>query len=150
MTAATMPQGLSAPDQRNWFVSTIKTALVAESEAQQTVSTAQTECASCSRQVGMLLLEAKRLHPKDFGDICLKVGLKQSRVYDLLRLAGGRTTDEELRKDARDRVEKHRAKKKLANDAAAQALPPPPDAPPATPAVAAKTQPEPIPLHHRL
>jgi hypothetical protein len=30
-----------------------------------------------------------------------------------MRLAGGRTTDEELRKETRDRVEKHRAKKRL-------------------------------------
>jgi hypothetical protein len=30
-----------------------------------------------------------------------------------MRVAGGRTTDEEIRKAARDRVEKHRAKKKL-------------------------------------
>jgi hypothetical protein len=43
----------------------------------------------------------------------LQDGLKQSRAYDLLKLAGGRTTDEELRKETRDRVEKHRAKKKL-------------------------------------
>jgi hypothetical protein len=37
-----------------------------------------------------------------------------SRAYDLLRLAGGRTTDEELRKDARERVAKHREAKKIA------------------------------------
>lgn len=46
MTTATMPKGLSAPDQRKWLVSTIKTALVAESEAQQIVLTVQAECAS--------------------------------------------------------------------------------------------------------
>ena len=108
-----MPKGLSAPDQKKWLVSTIKTALVAESEAQQTVSTVQAECASRSKQVGMLLLEAKKLHPKDFGAILMQVGLKLSRAYDLMRLAGGRTTDEELKKDARERKQKSRAKANL-------------------------------------
>jgi hypothetical protein len=62
------------------------------------------------------LLEAKKRHPKvkDFKAFLKGVnGLKLSRAYDLLRLAGGRTTDEELRQDARERVRKHRAKKKL-------------------------------------
>jgi hypothetical protein len=39
-------------------------------------------------------------------------GLKLSRAYDYLRIAGGRTTDEELRKDARERQKKSREKKK--------------------------------------
>jgi hypothetical protein len=50
---------------------------------------------------------------KDFEAFLKKVkGLKLSRAYDLLRLAGGRTTDEELRKDARERKQKSRAKKR--------------------------------------
>ena len=60
-----------------------------------------------SRAVGLLLLEAKKLHPavKDFEAFLKRVdGLKLSRAYDLLRLAGGRTTDEELKKDARERA----------------------------------------------
>jgi hypothetical protein len=62
-----------------------------------------------------LLLEAKKLHPKvaDFEAFLGKVhGLKLSRAYDLLRLAGGRTTDEEIRQATKDRVKKHRDKKK--------------------------------------
>jgi hypothetical protein len=69
-----------------------------------------------SRAVGLLLLEAKKLHPavKDFEAFLKRVdGLKLSRAYDLLRLAGGRTTDEELKKDARERQQKARDKKKL-------------------------------------
>ena len=68
-----------------------------------------------SKAVGLLLLEAKKLHPKveDFeAFIKLVHGLRRSRAYDLLRLAGGRTTDEELRQDARDRKRKSRASKK--------------------------------------
>ena len=50
---------------------------------------------------------------KDFETFLKRVdGLKLSRAYDLLRLAGGRTTDEELKKDARERQQKSRAKKK--------------------------------------
>src|SRR6516162_10123870 len=90
---------------------------VAEANAvEKTMQAAQTELVSRSKAIGMLLLEAKKLHPavKDFETFLKKVrGLKLSRAYDLLRLAGGRTTDEELRKETRDRVKKHREKKKL-------------------------------------
>jgi hypothetical protein len=89
-------------------------AVAAVNRAEQTVTTAQVELVSRSRTVGLLLLEAKKLHPavKDFETFLKRVqGLKLSRAYDLLRLAGGRTTDEEIRKQTRDRVKKHRAKK---------------------------------------
>jgi len=94
----------------------IKVAVAAVNEAETTVTTAQAELVSRSKVVGELLLEAKKRHPKvaDFEAFLKRVnGLGRSRAYDLLRLAGGRTTDEELRKDARERVRKHRAKKKL-------------------------------------
>jgi hypothetical protein len=51
---------------------------------------------------------------KDFEAFLKRVdGLKLSRAYDLLRLAGGRTTDEELKKDARERKQKSQDRKKL-------------------------------------
>ena len=71
----------------------LRAAVAAANDAEQSVTTAWAELASRSKQVGILLLEAKKLHPKDFGSIRLQVGLKQSRAYDLLKLAGGRTTD---------------------------------------------------------
>jgi len=92
-------------------------AAVAEHNAgERAVTTAQAELVSKSKVLGQLLLEVKKRHPKaaDFEAFLKRVnGLGRSRAYDLLRLAGGRTTDEELRKDARERVRKHRAKKKL-------------------------------------
>jgi hypothetical protein len=100
----------------------INAAVKAANEAEATVETAKTELVSRSKAVGLLLLEAKKLHPKvaDFEGFLGKVhGLKFSRAYDLLRLAGGRTTDEEIRQATKDRVKKHRDKKK-------QELPPPP------------------------
>jgi hypothetical protein len=93
----------------------INAAVVAANEAERSVATAQAELVSRSKAVGLLLLEAKKLHPKvkDFEEFLKRVdGLKLSRAYDLLRLAGGRTTDEELRKDARDRQQRSREKKK--------------------------------------
>ena len=87
----------------------VKTANVAE----QSAATAQAELISRSKEVGLLLLEAKKLHPtvKDFDAFLKRIdGLKLSRAYDLMQLAGGRTTDEEIRKDTRDRVKKHRTK----------------------------------------
>jgi hypothetical protein len=94
----------------------INAAVAEHNAAEQAVTTAQSELVSKSKVVGQLLLEAKKHHPKvaDFEAFLKRVkGLKLSRAYDLLRLAGGRTTDEELRKDARERVRKHRAKKKI-------------------------------------
>jgi hypothetical protein len=90
-------------------------AVAAANEAEKTVTTAQAELVSRSKTVGALLLEAKKLHPavKDFEAFLQRVdGLKLSRAYDLLRLAGGRITDEELKKDARERQRKSRAGKK--------------------------------------
>ena len=56
-------------------------------EAQETVTTAQAELVSRSKTVGLLLLEAKKLHPvvKDFEAFLKKrvEGLKLSRAYDL-------------------------------------------------------------------
>ena len=54
---------------------------------------AETDLVSKSKAVGLLLLEAKKLHPskKDFEAFLRRVnGLHISRAYDLLRLAGGR------------------------------------------------------------
>jgi hypothetical protein len=70
---------------------------------------------SRSKTVGLLLLEAKKLHPRseDSWQFVKKVqGLGQSRAYDCMRIAGGRATDEELKKDARERQQRSRANKK--------------------------------------
>jgi hypothetical protein len=93
----------------------INEAVAAVNEAETKVTTAQADLVSRSKSVGLLLLEAKKLHPavKDFEAFLGKVqGLKRSRAYDCMRIAGGRTTDEEIRKAGRDRVKKHRASKK--------------------------------------
>jgi hypothetical protein len=102
------------------LLSKIKEAVSAENDA-------RTAHVSRSRELGLLLLEAKKLHPtqKDFKKFLRPVvGLELSRAYDLMRLAGGRTTEEELKKAARERQAKSRAKRKK--------LPPP--AAPTTPA----------------
>jgi hypothetical protein len=92
----------------------INEAVAAANEAEKTAEIAKAEVVSRSRVVGELLFEAKKRHPKvaDFEAFLKRVdGLKLSRAYDLMRLAGGRTTDEQLRQDARDRQRKSRAKK---------------------------------------
>jgi hypothetical protein len=93
----------------------INAAVKAANNAGATAKTAQAELVSRSKELGLLLLEAKKLHPavKDFEAFLKRVdGLKLSRAYDLLRVAGGRTTDEEIRKATRERVKKRRASKK--------------------------------------
>jgi hypothetical protein len=103
------------PDADTALLAKINAAVKTANVAEQSVTTAQAELVSRSKAVGLLLLEAKKLHPavKDFEAFLRRVdGLKLSRAYDLLRLAGGRTTDEEIRKATRDRVKKHRSSKK--------------------------------------
>lgn len=92
----------------------ITAAVKAADAAEVAATTAREALVSRSKEVGILLLEAKELHPavKDFEAFLKQVdGLKLSRAYDLLRLAGGRTTDEELKAATRERVKKHRAAK---------------------------------------
>jgi hypothetical protein len=84
----------------------IQAAVTAVNEAEGNVTTAQGDLVARSKVLGTLLLEAKKLHPKvkDFEAYLKQVdGLKLSRAYDYLRIAGGRATDEELRKEARER-----------------------------------------------
>jgi hypothetical protein len=106
-------RSLSAADQA--LLDKINAAVATANEAETTVTTAQAELVSRSRAVGELLLEAKNRHPKvaDFEAFLKRVdGLKLSRAYDLMRLAGGRTTDAQLRQDARERQRKSRSNKK--------------------------------------
>ena len=94
----------------------LNTAVAAVNKAQRAHEETQADLVSKSKVVGHLLLEAKKRHPKvaDFEAFLKRVnGLKLSRAYDLMRLAGGRITDEQLREKSRERVRKHRAKKKL-------------------------------------
>jgi hypothetical protein len=92
----------------------INTAVAAVNEAEKTAQTAKDELVSRSKAVGMLLLEAKKLHPvvKDFLAFLKRVkGLKRSRAYDMMCVADGRKTVEEIREATRKRVEKHRSSK---------------------------------------
>ena len=85
-------------------------------EAVAEANKTETDLVSRKRQLGLLLLELKQINPavKDFEAALGKVnGLKSlSWAYDCMKLAGGRTTEEQLRKDARERQAKSRAKKK--------------------------------------
>jgi hypothetical protein len=76
---------------------------------------ARVDLTSRSKIVGELLLEAKTLHPKpnDFEAFLKRVvGLHRTRAYELLALAGGRTTEAEIKKQNRERQQRHRIKKK--------------------------------------
>jgi hypothetical protein len=91
-------------------------AVRAADAAEEAVTGAREILVSRSREVGLLLLEAKKLHPsvKDFEAFLKRIdGLKLSRAYDMLRLAGGRITHEELKKDARERKQKSRRRGRI-------------------------------------
>jgi hypothetical protein len=84
-------------------------------EAVSAENAARTEHVSRAKEVGLLLLEAKKRHPavEDFEKFIKPVaGLEKSRAYELMKLAGGRTIEEELKKGARERQAKSRAKRK--------------------------------------
>jgi hypothetical protein len=105
---------LSAADQT--LLDKIKVAVTTANAAEKAAETAKAELVSRLRVVGELLLEAKKRHPRvaDFEAFLKHVdGLGLSRAYDAMRPAGGRTTDEQLRQETRDRVRKHREKKRL-------------------------------------
>jgi hypothetical protein len=67
------------------------------------------------RAIGELLLELKQRYPnkpKEFEAKLTEVsGLRRSRAYDYMALAGGRKTEEALREEARLRKEKERERK---------------------------------------
>jgi hypothetical protein len=102
-------------ETKNNLLEQINAAVAAMNDSERSLTTAQVEHVSRSKRVGLLLLEAKKLHPEEAFEAFLKrvQGLKRSRVFDLMRLAGGRTTDEELKKATSACVKKHRASKKL-------------------------------------
>jgi hypothetical protein len=103
----------SKPDH---LLESINAAVKAANEAEAAAMTARDELVSRSKQVGLLLLEAKKLHPmvKDFDAFLKQVdGLQMSRAYEMMKLAGGRTTDEELRKEARERQQRKRERDRL-------------------------------------
>jgi hypothetical protein len=94
----------------------INAAVKSYNTTEKTVATAQAEHASRGRALGLLLLEAKKLHPKvqDFDAFLKKAkGLPaMSRAYDLMKLAGGRVSEADLKKDAAERKQKSRANAK--------------------------------------
>ena len=139
-----MPDRTSSPDEE--LLLKLNVAVAAANEVEKTVETAKAELVSRSKVVGTLLLEAKTLHPAvgDFYAFLKRVdGLKLSRAYDLMRLAGGRVTDEELRQDARERQQKSRAKTKLPKPAPTLKPEPEPDSvtdPPVTESAGASAE----------
>jgi hypothetical protein len=103
-------------------------AAVAElNSADQAIATAQADVVARAKAVGVLLLEAKKLHPKtkDFEAYLKKVnGLQRSRAYDIIKMVGGRETDDEIRR-AIDADRKEKRERKQRNRADKKALPKP-------------------------
>jgi hypothetical protein len=131
-TRAAMFKGLSVNTEGGAtgsdLLTKIKMAVKAVNEAEKTAETAKTELVSRSKEVGLLLLEAKKLHPavRDFEAFLKKVkGLKLARAYDCMAFASGRKTEAENREAIRNRVKKHRAKKLPKPTPAPQAEPEP-------------------------
>ena len=86
MTESVVAKGDAMRQSDIGLLAKINEAVAAANEAETKVTTAQAELVSRSKTVGLLLLEAKKLHPavKDFEAFLKKVqGLKLSRAYDL-------------------------------------------------------------------
>jgi hypothetical protein len=65
-----------------------------------------------SKAAGALLIEVQDKHPKHLKAICDRIGLGRSRVYELMQIAGGRKTAEQVKAATAKRVQRHRARKK--------------------------------------
>jgi hypothetical protein len=106
---------MTKPDPGDTLLTKINQAVELANKAEKIVTTAQAELVSRSKAIGVLLLEARALHPgRNFEEFLKRVkGLHRSRAYDCMRIAGGRVTDDELRRDAAARQQKSRTKKKL-------------------------------------
>jgi hypothetical protein len=66
------------------------------------------------KAAGLLLLDVSNKHPKDFTAFLTRscAALGRSRAYELMQMAGGRKTVEQIRADTKKRVDRHRAKNK--------------------------------------
>jgi hypothetical protein len=105
----------------NEAVAVVAKADAAFSDAAKTLNAAQTERQSRMKTVGLLLLEARKLHRKNvegWKAFLAKVNLERSRAYDFMRIAGGKMTEDELRDGAAERQRKSRAAKKANGSAA--------------------------------
>jgi hypothetical protein len=67
-----------------------------------------------TRAAAKLLLDVKKHHAEHLDPICERIGLGQSRRYELLAIVEGRKTEEETKAGTNRRVQKHRKKKKEA------------------------------------
>jgi ParB-like chromosome segregation protein Spo0J len=65
-----------------------------------------------SKAAGALLVEVAEKHPKHLEPICDRIKLGRSRMHELMQIAGGRRTAEEVKANTKKRVAKHRAKAK--------------------------------------
>jgi hypothetical protein len=108
------------------LINKINTAVIEANKAEKELESTRNVVVSTGKVVGELLLELKKRHPKvvEFEGILKNrvQGLTSlSRAYDLMKLAGGRITDQQLRDEAAARKRKSREKKK-------SSLPPKPTA----------------------
>jgi len=65
-----------------------------------------------SKVAGALLVEVAEKHPKYLESICSRIHLGRSRLNELMQIAGGRKTAEEIKANTQKRVAKCRAKAK--------------------------------------
>ena len=65
------------------------------------------------KAAGLLLLDVSKTTSQGFHDFYAPPrGLRASRAYELMQMAGGRKTVEQIRADTKKRVDRHRAKNK--------------------------------------
>jgi hypothetical protein len=90
----------------------INSAVKEMDRAHEQAETAREAYQSRAMIVGNLLVEAKKAATVPFDKFLEGVtGLSRSRAYELISMAEGRTTEEEVKEDTRERVKKHRERK---------------------------------------
>lgn len=66
-----------------------------------------------AKEAGKLLVDVAKNHHQHLETICKEIGLSRSRRAELMQIAGGRRTVEQMRAAAKARVDRHRAKKQI-------------------------------------
>ena len=88
-------------------------------DASAAVETAEVDLVSNKRRAAELLQDVAKNHPTRLKEVCARAGIGPSRTKELLQIALGRRTHEEIKCSTKDRVKRHRDAKKAREPAKA-------------------------------
>ena len=121
-TVAVEPvEAIDPTTSRKIAMATFDAAAVAKEIMQHlaAVESAEVSLVSNKRRAAELLQEVAKDHPTSLKEVCSRAGIGPSRTKELLQIALGRRTHEEIKCSTKDRVKRHRDAKKALEPAKA-------------------------------